>query len=89
MTIPRSRSPGFFKPSLWDRGMVTDVWGRKYVWKKKDKIPVCETVVWSLADRVENLIEKNDPVCQWYGHWLVKKKKSAGWLTSVCLSAGL
>ncbi len=23
-----------------------------------------KTVVWPLADRVENLIEKNDPVCQ-------------------------
>ncbi len=29
--------------------------------KKNEKNPVCETVVWSLADRVKNLIEKTWP----------------------------
>ncbi len=43
--------------------MVTDILGRKCVWKKNEKKPVCEIVVWSLADRIKNLIEKNDPVC--------------------------
>ncbi len=32
--------------------------------KENEKDLVCETVVWSLADRVRNLVEKNDPVCQ-------------------------
>ncbi len=37
------------------------------------KTPVCETLVWSLADRVKNLIEKKmtRSVKQWYGHWWV------------------
>ncbi len=37
MTIPRSHRPGFLKPGLWDRGMVTDVYGQKCVWGKKWK----------------------------------------------------
>ncbi len=32
--------------------------GRKRLFKKKWKNPVCETVVWPLADWVKNLIEK-------------------------------
>ncbi len=38
--------------------------------------PVCETTVWSLADRVKNLIGKKMTwsVRQWYGHWRVNKK---------------
>ncbi len=52
MTIPRS---------LWDCGMVTDVQGQKCVWKKNEKNLVYETMVWSLADRVKNLIEKKWP----------------------------
>ncbi len=39
MTIPGSHRLGFFKPGLWDRGMVADVYGRKCVWKKKMKKP--------------------------------------------------
>ncbi len=70
MTIPQSHRPGCFKPSLWDRGMVTDIWGRKCVWKKEEKNPVCETVVRSLEDWVKNLIEKKmtRSVRQWYDH---------------------
>ncbi len=30
--------------------------------KKNIKNPVCETMVWSLVDRVKNLIEKNSAV---------------------------
>ncbi len=41
--------------------MVTDVQGKKGVWKKNEKNLVCETVVWSLADWVKNLIEKKWP----------------------------
>ncbi len=37
MTITQSHRPGFYKLSLWDHGMVTDIWGRKYVWKKMKK----------------------------------------------------
>ncbi len=33
----------------------------KTTFKKNEKNPVCETVVWSLADRVKNLIEKKLP----------------------------
>ncbi len=44
--------------------MVTDVQGQKCDWRKKEKNPVCETVVWSLADQVKNLIEK-----KWPGLW--------------------
>ncbi len=53
--------------------MVTDVSGQKCVWKKKnEKNPVCETVVWSLADRVKNLIKKmTRSVRQYYGQWRV------------------
>ncbi len=32
--------------------------GTKMCLKKNEKNPVCETAVWSLADRVENLIKK-------------------------------
>ncbi len=43
--------------------------------KKNEKNPVCETVVWSLADRVKNPIEKKWPGLSdsdIYGHWRVK-----------------
>ncbi len=33
MTIPRSHRPGFFKPGLWDHGMVTGGPGQKPDWK--------------------------------------------------------
>ncbi len=39
--------------------MATDVLIKNdFLKKKKWKNPVCETVVWPLADRVKNLIEK-------------------------------
>ncbi len=34
MTIPRSHRPGFFKPSLWEHGMITGGLGQKPDWKK-------------------------------------------------------
>ncbi len=77
VTIPRTQSvrPGYghWRPSLKyllkkprsDRPWY-DHWrfGQKRLLKKTGKNPVCGTVVWPLADRVKNLIEKNDPVCQ-------------------------
>ncbi len=41
--------------------------------KKNEKKQVCETVVWSLAGWVKNLIEKKmtRSVRQWYGYWRI------------------
>ncbi len=52
--------------------MATDVLV-KYDLKKNLKTPVCETVVWPLANRVKNLIEKimTRSVRQRYGLWWV------------------
>ncbi len=71
MTIQRSVWPFFFSKTFYTwtsmtipqshRRMVTDIRDQKCVWKKNEKNPVCETVVWSLADRVNNLIEKKWP----------------------------
>ncbi len=44
--------------------MATDILVKNDFKKKNEKNLVCETVVWALADRVKNLIEKNDSVCQ-------------------------
>ncbi len=46
-----------------DCGMATDILVEND-FKKNLKNPVCENVVLPLANRVKNLIEKNDPVCQ-------------------------
>ncbi len=59
MTIPRSHRPDFFKPGLWDRGMTFRF--ENVFEKKNENNPVCETLVWSLADQVKNLIEKKWP----------------------------
>ncbi len=41
--------------------MATDVLVKTNFFKKMGKNPVCETVVWPLADRVKNLLEKKWP----------------------------
>ncbi len=53
--------------------MTTDVLVQNG-FKKNEKNPVCETVVWPLANRVKNLIEKKmtRSVRQQYGLWQVK-----------------
>ncbi len=58
MIIPQSHRPGFFKPSLWHRGMSLTFRVENMFEKKNVRNPFCETVVWSLADRAKNLIEK-------------------------------
>ncbi len=53
--------------------MVTDVSVENDL-KRNEKNPVCESVMWSLADQVKNLIEKEmtRSVRQRYGFWRVK-----------------
>ncbi len=49
------------KTGLTDRGMATDVLVENDFKENNEKNPVCETLVWPLADRVKNLIEKKWP----------------------------
>ncbi len=58
MTIPQSHRPGLRSVRPWYGHWRL---GSKMCLKKKWKNPICETVVWSMVDRVKNLIEKKWP----------------------------
>ncbi len=80
------------KPRPDRHSKATDVFVENE-FKKNEKTQVCETVVWPLADRIKNLIEKKMTwsVRQRYGLWRVKMfpKYSSNFFHTLALSINL